>query len=390
MFGPVPIASGAVNRLVWSCNMPDFSDKAGQRNNSRLICLLAAIGSFVVLAAFASASRADPPIVLKVVGGLGGVSQYERLEKPFWQNGIEALTGGRMQAEIHPFDRSGLPGQEMLQLMRLGVVPVGTALLAVVSADEPELNLIDLPALNPDMATLRRTVAAYRPHLQELLEGEFQIKLLAIYAYPAQVLFCTSEFDGLAGLAGRRVRTSSVGQSEMMSALGASPVVMPFAQVVPAISQGTVDCAITGTLSGNEIGLSNVTSYIYPMAISWGLSVFGANMATWNALPEDLRATLQSGLGDLEAKIWAAADRETAEGLACDTGAPGCGPAHHASHMTPVPISKQDEALRQWLLRSAVLPDWLRRCGADCLHTWDKTVGPALGITLPLAQVGGQ
>ncbi|MBV8526211.1 MAG: hypothetical protein JOY71_29565, partial [Acetobacteraceae bacterium] len=80
--------------------------------------------------------------------------------------------------------------------------------------------LIDLPALNPDIATLRRTVAAYRPHLQELLEGEFQIKLLAIYAYPAQVLFCTNKFDGLAGLAGRRVRTSSVGQSEMMSALG--------------------------------------------------------------------------------------------------------------------------------------------------------------------------
>ncbi|MBV8455532.1 MAG: TRAP transporter substrate-binding protein [Acetobacteraceae bacterium] len=278
----------------------------------------------------------------------------------------------------------------MLQLMRLGVVPFGTALLAVVSADEPALNLIDLPALNPDMATLRRTVAAYRPHLQELLEGEFQIKLLAIYAYPAQVLFCTNKFDGLGGLAGRRVRTSSVGQSEMMSALGASPVVMPFAQVVSAISQGTVDCAITGTLSGDEIGLSNVTSYIYPMAISWGLSVFGANMAAWAALPEDLRATLQSGLGDLEAKIWAAADRETTEGLACDTGARGCGPTHHAGHMTLVPISPEDEALRQRLLRSAVLPDWLKRCGADCLHTWDETVGPALGITLPATQVGGQ
>lgn len=324
--------------------------------------------------------------MLKVVGGLAGVSQYERLEKPFWQDRIEALTEGRIKAEVHAFDRSGLPGQEMLQLMHLGVVPFGTALLAVVSADEPELNLIDLPALNPDMATLRQTVAAYRPHLQELLKNKFQIELLAIYAYPAQVLFCTSKFDGPGGLAGRRVRTSSVGQSEMMSALGAIPVVMPFAQVVSAVRQGTVDCAITGTLSGNEIGLSEVTSYIYPMAISWGLSFFGANIVAWDALPADLRAILQNGLADLEGKIWSAAERETAEGLACDTGALGCNPARHPSHMTLVPVIARDEALRRQLLRRVVLPDWLKRCGADCLHAWNQSVGPALGITLPAAQ----
>ena len=344
--------------------------------------LLAALGCFLALAAPASAGQAQPPIMLKVVGGLAGVSQYERLEKPFWQDRIEALTGGRIQAEIHPFDRSGLPGQEMLQLMRLGVVPFGTALLGAVSADEPELNAVDLPVLNPDMATLRRTVAAYRPHLQELLERKFQIKLLAIYAYPAQVLFCTRKFGGLGDLAGRRVRTSSVGQSEMMSALGVSPVVMPFAQVVPAVRQGTVDCAITGTLSGNEIGLSDVTSYIYPMAITWGVSVFGANMAAWNALPADLRPILGNGLDELEANIWTAAKGETAEGLACDTGAPDCGPAHHPSHMTVVPITAQDEALRKQLLRNAVLPDWLKRCGAACLRVWDQTVGPALGVPL--------
>src|SRR3954465_16085365 len=78
----------------------------------------------------ASIVRADPPIRLKIVGGLAGVSQYERLEKPFWDHRIEELSNGRIKAEIHRCDRSGLPGQEMLQLMRLGVVPFGTALLA--------------------------------------------------------------------------------------------------------------------------------------------------------------------------------------------------------------------------------------------------------------------
>ena len=77
----------------------------------------------------------------------------------------------------------------MLQLMRLGVVPFGTALLALVSGDEPELNAVDLPGLNPDMAALRNTVKLYRPHVQQMLHEKFGIELLAIYTYPAQVLF---------------------------------------------------------------------------------------------------------------------------------------------------------------------------------------------------------
>jgi TRAP-type C4-dicarboxylate transport system substrate-binding protein len=324
--------------------------------------------------------HADEQIHLKIVGGLAGVSQYDRLERPFWEEQIETLSGGRIKAEIHPFDRSGLPGQEMLQLMRLGVVPFGTALLALVSGDEPELNAVDLPGLNPDMAALRKTVKLYRPHVQQMLREKFGIELLAIYTYPAQVLFCTKPFAGLSDLSGRRVRTSSVGQSEMMTALGAVPALVPFAEIVNATRNGVVDCAITGTLSGNEVGLSNVTSYIYPMAISWGLSFFGANVAAWEALPPDLRALLREGISGLEKRIWDASDRETADGIACNIGAPNCSNSHTPSHMTLVLVTPEDEARRKSLLVQSVLPNWIRRCGPECASAWNRDLGPVLGI----------
>jgi TRAP-type C4-dicarboxylate transport system substrate-binding protein len=325
-------------------------------------------------------ARANEPVELKVVGGLAGVSQYERLEKPFWEHQIETLSNGSIKAEIHAFDRSGLPGQEMLQLMRLGIVPFGTALLAVVSGDEPELNAVDLPALNPDMQALRKTVALYRSHLQQMLRTKFGIELLAVYAYPAQVIFCARPFTGLSDLVGRRIRTSSVGQSEMMAALGAIPVLTPFAEIVNSIRTGVVDCAITGTLSGNEIGLPNVTSYIYPMAISWGLSFFGANAAVWEALPPDLRATLKEAIAGLEREIWDAADRETAAGLACDIGAPDCSGEHSPGRMVLVPVTAQDEATRKRMLVESVLPGWIQRCGTDCVDAWNRELAPALGI----------
>ena len=340
---------------------------------------LAMVALSVVLCC--SAVSDDQPVKLKIVGGLASVSQYERLEKPFWERDITALSNGRIAAEIHPYDRSGLPGPEMLQLMRLGVVPFGTALLALAAGDEPELNVVDLPALNPDIQALRRTVGAYRPRIQQILRTRFGVELLAIYSYPAQVIFCAKPLTGLSDLVGRRVRTSSVGQSEMMTALGAVPVITPFAEVVTAIRAGVVDCAITGTLSGHEIGLSDVTSYIYPLAISWGLSFFGANVAAWEAIPSDLQVTLRQAIGRLEQDIWTAAERETVEGLACDTGGDACPDGHRPGHMRLVPVTAEDEARRRQLLVQSVLPGWIQRCGTDCVTLWNQNLASVVGIT---------
>jgi TRAP-type C4-dicarboxylate transport system substrate-binding protein len=344
-----------------------------------LVRLVFTSGMLVEPRAISLALAADGPIQLKIVGGLATVSQYTKFEAPFWTRDVPQLTAGRVQTEIHPFDRSGLPGQEMLRLMRLGVVPYGTALLALVSGDEPELNAVDLPMLNPDMVSLKKTVDIYRSHLHRILHERYGIELLGIYAYPAQVLYCAERFTTLSDLTGRKVRTSSVSQSEMMSALGAIPIVTPFSNIVDAIKKKVVDCAITGTMSGNEIGLSDVTSYISPMAISWGLSFSGANELAWNQLPPDIQDTLRDGIRKLELSIWDAADRETADGLACDVGSTKC-VGRRISHMTLVPIGSVDEALRQRLLTKVILPKWVQRCGSGCVTAWNETLGLPLGI----------
>jgi TRAP-type C4-dicarboxylate transport system substrate-binding protein len=347
-----------------------------------LVWLVTTFGMLVQPRTMSFAVASDGPIQLKIVGGLAAVSQYTKFEEPFWTRDVPQLTAGRVQTEIHPFDRSGLPGQEMLQLMRLGVVPYGTALLDQVAGDEPELNAVDLPLLNPDIMSLRRTVDIYRSHLQQILHQKYGIELLGIYAYPAQILYCAERFTTLKDLAGRKVRTSSVSQSEMMSAVGAIPVVTPFSGIVDAIKKRVVDCAITGTMSGNEIGLSDVTSYIYPMAISWGLSFFGSNELAWNQLPPDIHDVLRGGIRKLELSIWDAADRETANGLACDVGSAKC-LGGRISHMILVPVEPGDEVLRRQLLTKIILPKWVQRCGSDCVTAWNETLGPPLGIPAP-------
>jgi TRAP-type C4-dicarboxylate transport system substrate-binding protein len=346
--------------------------------------LLAAAGALLMLGAGlllgAPRAAAEETIEITVVGGLGGVSQYVAHEEPFWARRVPQITGGRLRAEIAPFDRRGIRGQEMLSLMRLGVVPFGSVLLGLASSEEPELNAMDLPGVSPDMPTLRATVARWRPHLEALLRERYDVETLAIFTYPAQVVFCRSAFGGLTDLRGRKVRTSSVGQSEFVAALGATPVVIPFAEIVPAMRSGVADCAITGTLSGNAIGLHEVTTHVSRQAISWGLSVFGANRDAWENLPEPVREALRSGLAALEEEIWAATAEETDQGLACNAGLRGC-PRTTLGRMTIVEPRAADEAIRRRLLQDVVVPSWVRRCGTACAAAWEQVAAPALGLT---------
>jgi hypothetical protein len=239
---------------------------------------------------------------------------------------LATLSGGRYRAEIVPFDRAGIRGAELLPMVRLGTVPFGTLLLSQAAPRDAELVAADLAGLSADMATLRKVVAAWRPRLAALLRERHGAELLAVYAYPAQVLFCKRALEGLEGLRGLRVRTASPTQADFVRALGGEPLTVPLAQLLTRMGSGGLDCAITGTMTGHTIGLDGITTHLLPLPVSWGLAVFVAHGPSWQALPGPLRELLQQELPRLEAAIWDEAERETAEGIVCSTGQ---GPVQH-------------------------------------------------------------
>ncbi|WP_373404741.1 TRAP transporter substrate-binding protein [Acidovorax radicis] len=337
-------------------------------------CLPQAVGQTA-----ATPAVAPVPYKLRIVGGLASINQYIRQEEPFWSKELSRMSGGRFDAEIVPFDRAGVPGTEMLRLLQLGVVPFGTTLMSSFTAQYPEYTAPDLAGLNPDIATLKSTLAAFRPYLEKSLRDQHGVEALAVYVYPAQVVFCKKPLRGLADLAGRRTRVSSSTQADFVGALGGIPVLTGFAQIVPSLTAGNTECAITGTMSGNTLGLPTMTSHVHALPVTWGLAVFGANQAAWEALPPDLRALLRRELPRLEAAIWEESERETSDGMACNRGAPACVGGRKGS-MVVVPVSAQDERSRQEILASTVLPRWVQRCGARCAQVWNQTIGPVRGL----------
>lgn len=349
----------------------------------KLLASVTLFGGALLLGTTAVAQAQTAPIqTLRIVGGLAGVNQYTQNEEPFWSKELSRLTGGKFNAEIVPFDRAGVPGPNMYRLIEMGVIPFGTVLVSQLPAQHADLYAADLAGMNPNMASLRKSVAAFRPFMEQHLR-EHGVETLAIYIYPAQVIFCRKPITRLNELAGRRIRVSSATQADFISALRGIPVLTAFAEIMSNVNNGNVECAITGTMSGNTLGLHEVTSHLYTMPINWGLAVFGANVKAWAALPPDLKALLRSELPKLEAAIWAESERETADGVACNRGAASCNKGRKG-RMTEVPLAAADEQLRQEILRNTVLPRWIERCGKRCAEVWNQTVGKANDMVVAL------
>lgn len=341
-------------------------------------------GALMVGTGLAQTPPAPPLQKLRIVGGLANLNQYTRNEAPFWTQTLARLSAGKYDADIVPFDRAGVPGSDMLRLIQLGVVPFGTALMSSLSARYPQYSAPDLAGLNPNIASLKQSVAAFRPYLEKELRTRHGVEVLALYIYPAQVFFCKRALASLADLSGRRIRVSSASQSDFVSAWGGVPVLTGFAQIMDNMASNNTECAITGTMSGYKLGLHEVTTHLHTLPVTWGLAIFGANLAAWDALPPDLKALLRRELPALEAAIWAESERETGAGLACNTGAQACSNARRG-RMVEVPLSAADERRREEIFRTTVLPRWIARCSVRCADIWNQTIGPARDIRAPLA-----
>lgn len=321
-----------------------------------------------------------PKTEFNVVGSIGVLSMYTDKELPFWTEQVPAETDGAITANVKPFTELGFKGGEIFRLVSNGTLQMATTVLAYNSGEVPRNEATDLVGLLDSVEELADVVEAWRPRYAEFLESEHNIKLLGFGTYQAQVIYCRDEFTSLEDLEGRKVRASGASQQAFVNHLGGSPLSIAFAEVQPALASGVVDCAITGALSGYNAKWHESARYISPMPVNFGLAAQLANLDWWNSLDASVQEYLTGGLRGLEDSIFELAATETETGLACNTSGP-C-PHGDPAGMTLVPMTEVDEVLRAEAVAQTVLPEFADRCGADCVTTWNATIGETLGITI--------
>jgi len=325
-------------------------------------------------------SQALPKTNVKVVGGLSNLSPYNDFEKPFWTKTIPELSKGQVTADIKGFNEMGLKGPELLRLMSSGVIEFGTATLSYFASDNPINEAIDLAGLATDVKTERALSDAFEPVYAKLYGQGSAVKLLGISPYPGQVLFCNAEIKGLADIKGKKVRTSSRTQADFVEALGGASVTMAFGEVVPALQNKVVDCAITGSMSGYSAKWYEVSTHLVELPINWNPQIHAVNQKAWNKLDPKVRTLIQTNIKKMVDDIWDAAASQTQQGYDCNTGAASCtNPVK--GKMVLVKPTDADRQLLKKVTQEVVVPKWAARCSAQCVQSFNQTIGKKLGIT---------
>ncbi len=323
-----------------------------------------------------------PKSSYKVIGTSSNTVAWTVDEQPFWSKQIPEASKGAVTMDATPFDQMGIDDKTLLRLLKLGVADFASMDISKMAGDDPRFEGCDLAGLALDVPTARKACAAWRGVLDQQMQKNWGSKLLAIGGHPPQVFWCKTAVSGLDDLKGRKIRVFNNSMRDFMTGLGASSISMSFPEVVPALNNGVVDCAVTGTLSGNTAGWPEVTKTIYPLSLGWSINVKAVNLSTWNKMPPPVKAFFEAQFKAFEDKMWDTISAATAQAENCNFGRPPCTMGKMA-HMTLSPISASDKDRYKGMVEGSVLRNWAKRCGADCAKTWNETVGKALGLNAP-------
>jgi TRAP-type transport system periplasmic protein len=336
------------------------------------------------VAAHLPASAAElPKTSVKVIGNYSNLLQTKEVEKPFWTIKIEKDSNGRITADYNNQDILGIKDFSLLRYTKAGVADVGVGDISKMAGDDPVFEGCDLAGITTDINVARKACDAWKPVMAEAMQKKFNARLVALGNNPPIVFWCNKPITGLSDLKGLKVRVFNTTQSDFVSAVGAATVTMAFGEVVPALQRGVVDCALTGTLSGNTAGWPEVSTHLYPLPVGWSIYYTAVNEDSWKSWGPEVQKFFDKEFAELEDMNWAIGGQATDQGVNCNIGKDPC-TLGKKGKMTLVPLAQADAGKRADIVQNVVLVKWGKRCGKACAAKWNDTVGKVVGLTIPL------
>ncbi len=336
----------------------------------------------VALAALTTSAWAQEKLKLKVIGQplATGLIQKNK-EQPFFET-LAAKTGLPIEVEYKPVDTLGIKDTEQLRVMKAGLFEMASLRMSQNSRDEPTILGLDLVGLNPDYATGKKVADAFAPILDQRLQKQFGVKLLGIWPFGPQVLFCKPPITKLGDVKGLKVRVYDQNLAKFVESLGGTPVPIAFAETHQSLSLGVVDCAITGPSSANSAGWPEVTTHYLPIGMQIALNGYGITLSAWNKLKPDQQKKLQAAFDELLADIWKYSEELFLDASNCNVGKDPCNTGKKFK-LVNVPVTPGDLDIVRKAVREISYPAWAEVCDKSnpgCSASWKKAVGPIVGM----------
>lgn len=211
---------------------------------------------------------------------------------------VKKVTQGEVVIDVHSGGDLGMKGPELLASVRDGIVDMADLLMSQQVGEEPLMGLQGLPYLvrNADEQAAMGKVAG--PYYAKIAERNNQ-KFLYTVPWPGQGLYTKTPIVTQADLDGLKIRTVEKNGTDFFSALKASPIQMPWGEVIPALASGALDGVTTSSTSGVDGKFWEFTGFFNQMNWQSAPDVVSINLDIWN----DLSAAHQQAIADAAQRL---------------------------------------------------------------------------------------
>jgi TRAP-type C4-dicarboxylate transport system substrate-binding protein len=310
-----------------------------------------------------------------VIGTWNFLTNWQKLEVPFWTADLPAASGGNLKGNIKSVTEVNLKGTEVLRLLKQGVFDFAAALPIYVEDGGAVIEAVDISGLARSFKMSREVTDKWMPEMQKVMKERHNAIILGSFTWPEQNFYCRGDVKSVADLKGKKIRVQGTSQADLAAAFGASSVTIAFGEVVPALEKGVVDCGITGTMPAYKAKWPEVTSTLYRLPVGFTVGLWVANLTMWNKLSPATRTLLEAQFKALEDKSWKTVMEESEEGVACTTGQGGTCSVGPPGKLKLVMPSDDDLKARDKALNEVVLKGWAKRCGEACAARWNELIG---------------
>ena len=210
-------------------------------------------------------------------------------------------TGGRLEVSVHQ-QNAGVAGSDpqALQMLMSGELEFQSLMGGILAQHVPAADLQAVPFAYRDHQQVHAAMAGdLGEYIRDAMRG------CGIHGFRhgvlengfRQMFGCARPIHGAADLEGFRMRIPQGRMfRQVFGALGATPVVVNINGLYDALADGTVD-GHENPLVVHEVNrLYEVSRYISVTNHMWSGFNLIANLAFWNALPEDVRAIVERNL----------------------------------------------------------------------------------------------
>lgn len=258
-----------------------------------------ALGGAFALAAFTTLATAQEVTTLRLHQMLPPQATIPAEALKPWAAKVMEESGGRLKIEQYDAMSLGGTPPQLVDQVTDGVVDLIWTVIGYTPGRYPSTEAFELPFM---VTTGEATSKAFHEYCEKYCTEEFAgMKVIAWHAHGPGLIHSNEPVEKLEDMQGVKIRGGSRMINQMLESLGSTPIGMPVPAVSEALSKGVIDATtipweVTPSLRVSEL-VKNHTGFTGAEGLYTQTFVFGMNQASYDKLPDDLKAIIDANSG---------------------------------------------------------------------------------------------